>query len=163
MPRPSRALALALFATAALAACATEDAPPDPAALLVGTWEVTGEAGTFNRNGQRYIFGGDGVLQITRPRALGPASTINAAYDFVDDSTLQIRTEFDAEQLRPTVRTDSLLLRPLGTGDPLLLVRVSDDTPAATPAPVALPVDSVYSPPPDAPLDELPPAQEPAP
>lgn len=162
MPRLSHALAFVLLATVVLAACATEEPPPDPTASLIGTWEVTGEVGTFNRNGQRYIFGSDGALQITRPRALGPASTINAAYDFVNDSTLQIRTEFDAEQLMPTVRGDSLLLRPLGTGDPLLLVRVSDATPAATPAPVALPVDSVYSPPLDAPLDELPPAQPPA-
>ncbi len=163
MPRLSHALAVVIFATAVLAACATNEPPPNPAAALVGTWEITGEAGTFNRNGQRYIFGEDGVLQITRPRALGPASTINAAYDFVNDSTLQIRTEFDSEQLLPIVRGDSLLLRSLGTGDPLLLVRVSSETPAATPAPVALPVDSVYSPPPDAPLDELPPAQPPAP
>ncbi len=144
-----------------LAACAAEDPPAPDDAPLVGTWEVTGDAGSFNRNGQRYIFGGDGTLQISRPRSLGPASTINAAYDFVDDSTLQIRTEFDAETLRPTLRGDSLLLRPLGTGDPLLLVRISDATPAPTPAPVARPVDSVYSPPMDAPLDELPPAQEP--
>ncbi len=166
MHRPSLAAAsvfAALAACALLAACARDQAPPpDPAAMLVGTWEVTGEAGTFNRNGQRYSFGGDGVLQISRPRALGPTSTINAAYDFLDDSTLQIRTEFDAENLLPTMRGDSLLLRPLGTGDPLLLVRISDATPATTPAPLTRPVDSVYSPPPDAPLDELPPAQVPA-
>ncbi len=163
MPRSS-CLAVALVAAAALAACAAEQPPPlDPAAALIGTWEVTGEAGSFNRNGQRYVFGERGVLQITRPLSLGPASTIDAAYDFVGDSTLLIRTEFGAEQFEPTVRGDSLLLRPLGTGDPRLLVRVSDETPTATPAPVALPVDSVYSPPPDAPLDELPPAQLPAP
>jgi hypothetical protein len=159
MARPSRVLALAL-AAALLPGCAEDEAPVDPSAALIGTWEITGEAGSLNRNGQLYVFAEDGSLQITRPRPLGPASTINAAYDFIDDSTLQIRSQFDAENLVPVVRGDSLLLRPLGTGEPLLLVRIAD-APPVPPAPPPPPVDSVYSPPMDAPLDELPPAQEP--
>lgn len=157
-----RALAALVAVALVLTGCGEEEAPPpDPAAALVGTWEVTGEAGTFNRNGQLYIFSDDGSLRITRPRPLGPASTINAAYDFIDDSTLQIRSEFDAENLVPTVRGDSLLLQPLGTGDPLLLVRTDDSPPPPAPPLNSEPVDSVYTPPPDAPLDELPPARAP--
>lgn len=157
-----RALVALTLAALALAGCAEEPPPPDPSAALVGTWEVTGEAGTFNRNGQLYVFGDDGTLLITRPRPLGPASTIHAAYDFVDDSTLQIRSEFDAENLVPVVRGDSLLLRPLGTGEPLLLVRTEEAPPPPAPLPTPDPADSVYDPPPDAPLDELPPAQAPS-
>jgi hypothetical protein len=161
MPRSSRALIAVAIALAVAGCGGQEDAPADPAAALIGTWEVTGETGTFNRNGQLYIFGDDGTLRITRPRPLGPASTINAAYDFIDDSTLQIRSEFDAENLLPTVRGDSLLLRPLGTGEPLLLVRTSEAAPPPAPLPTPTPAESVYSPPPDAPLEELPPAQLP--
>ncbi len=163
MSRSCRLLVPLALAALVLAGCGGEhDAPADPAAALVGTWEVTGEAGTFNRNGQLYIFGEDGTLRITRSRPLGPASTINAAYDFVNDSTLQIRSEFDAENLIPIVRGDSLLLRPTeSTGEPMLLVRTAEDPPPAL-APPPEPVDSVYSPPPDAPLDELPAARTPA-
>jgi hypothetical protein len=160
---PSRVSLLLAAVALAVAGCAEEAPPPDPAAVLVGTWEVTGEAGTFNRNGQLYIFGDDGTLRITRPRPLGPASTINAAYDFVNDTTLQIRSEFDAENLVPVVRGDTLLLQPLGTGDPMLLVRTDDSPPPPAPPLDPEPLDSVYTPPPDAPLDELPPAQPPNP
>lgn len=155
-------LASSLLVLGLLAGCRPDEPAPDPQASLVGTWEITGEAGTLNRNGQRYHFAEDGSLQITRPRPLGPTTTINAAYDFVNDSTLQIRSEFDAERLLPVFRGDTLLLRPLGTGEPMLLVRIADAAPPATPAPLATPpsgTDSVYSPPPDAPLDELPPAR----
>ena len=157
VPRALVALSAALL----FAGCSEEAPSLDPAASLIGTWEVTGEDGAFfNRNGQLYIFGDDGSLRITRSRPLGPASTINAAYDFVDDSTLQIRSEFDSESLIPTIRGDSLLLRPLGTGEALVLVRSDAEPP---PAPAPPPLDSVYSPPLDAPLEELPPAQEPTP
>jgi hypothetical protein len=163
MPHPPRALLSFALVAALFAGCAPDAPPVDPTTALIGTWEVTGEAGSINRNGQLYVFADDGSLQITRPRPLGPASTINAAYDFIDDSTLQIRSQFDAENLVPVVRGDTLLLRPLGTGDPLLLVRLID-APPVPPAPPPPPLtDSVYSPPMDAPLDELPPAQEPAP
>jgi hypothetical protein len=159
MPLSSPRALVALAAALLLAGCAEEAPPPDPAAALVGVWEVTGEAGPFfNRNGQLYIFGDDGSLRITRSRPLGPASTINAAYDFIDDSTLQIRSEFDSENLVPALHGDTLLLRPLGTGDALMLVRSDAEPP---PAPAPAPPDSVYSPPPDAPLDELPPARVP--
>ena len=158
---PRALLSLALVATV-MTGCTQEEPPVDPATALIGTWEITGEAGSLNRNGQLYVFAENGSLQITRPRPLGPASTINAAYDFVDDSTLQIRSQFDAENVVPVVRGDTLLLRPLGTGEALLLVRVPD-APPVPPAPPPPPADSVYSPPMDAPLDELPPAQEPAP
>lgn len=163
MARLSRPFVTFTLAAALLTGCAKdEDVPTDPRAVLVGTWEITGEAGTLNRNGQRYVFAEDGSLQIARPRPLGPTSTINAAYDFIDDSTLQIRSEFDAENLVPTVRGDTLVLRPLGTGESMLLVRIPNAAPPP-PAPAPPPVDSVYSPPSDAPLDELPPAQPPAP
>ena len=164
MSRLFRALLLlALVAPLLVAGCAQEAPPVDPTASLIGTWEITGEAGSLNRNGQLYVFAEGGSLQITRPRPLGPASTINAAYDFIDDSTLQIRSQFDAENLVPVVRGDTLLLRPLGTGEPMLLVR-RVDAPPVPPAPPPPPLtDSVYSPPMDAPLDELPPAQEPSP
>ncbi|MEP0549009.1 MAG: hypothetical protein ABJF88_18895 [Rhodothermales bacterium] len=161
MPRPLHALLSLALAAALMPGCAQDEPPVDPAAALVGTWEITGEAGTLNRNGQLYVFAENGSLQITRPRPLGPASTINAAYDFIDDSTLQIRSQFDAENLIPVVRGDTLLLRPLGTGEPMLLVRLVD-APPVPPAPPPPPPDSVYSPPLDAPLDELPPAQPPA-
>lgn len=107
-----------------------EPVPEDPAAALVGTWEITGEAGTINRNGQRYRFAADGSLEITRPRPLGPTTTIAASYAFVSDSALEIRSEFDADTLAPFVRGDTLLLRPLRTGEPLLLLRVPDPPPA---------------------------------
>ena len=153
---------LAVLALSPLIGCQPTEAELDPGAALVGTWEIQGEAGTINRNGQRYHFGDDGTLQITRPRALGPTTTINAAYDFDTDSTIQIRSEFDAETLVPVLNGDTLILRPLGTGDPMMLVRIPDAAPPATPAPVSTPPalqDSVYSPPSDAPLDELPPAR----
>lgn len=163
MPLFSRVFLAFALAGLLLPGCGPSEEPPaDPRAALVGTWEISGEAGSLNRNGHLYVFAEDGSLQITRPRPLGPASTINAAYDFVNDSTLQIRSEFDAENYIPILRGDSLLLRPIGTGEPMLFVRVLDPEPvppAPTPAP---PTDSVYSPPPDAPLDELPPARPPA-
>lgn len=161
MPPLFRALLPLALIAVLLTGCAQEAPPTDPAAALIGTWEITGEAGSLNRNGQLYVFAEGGSLQITRPRPLGPASTINAAYDFIDDSTLQIRSQFDAENLVPVVRGDTLMLRPLGTGEAMLLVRILD-APPVPPAPPPPPVDSVYSPPMDAPLDELPPAQEPA-
>lgn len=162
-----RSVSLVAFAFLSLVVgCQPTEPEPDPHAALVGTWEIQGEAGTINRNGQRYYFGDDGTLQITRPRPLGPTTTINAAYDFDSDSTIQIRSEFDAETLVPVVNGDTLLLRPLGTGDTMTLVRIPDAAPPPTPAPVSTPPtlqDSVYSPPSDAPLDELPPAQPPTP
>lgn len=160
--RPASLLALSLLSLGLLPGCRPAEPEPNPHAALIGTWEITGEAGTLNRNGQRYYFGDDGTLQITRPRPLGPMTTINAAYDFDTDSTIQIRSEFDAETLIPVFQGDTLLLRPLGTGDPMTLVRIPDAAPPPTPAPVSTPPalqDSIYSPPSDAPLDELPPAR----
>lgn len=143
------------------AGCRPAEPEADPRDALIGTWEITGEAGTLNRNGQRYHFADDGSLQITRPRPLGPTTTINAAYDFDSDSTIQIRSEFDAETVVPVVRGDTLLLRPLGTGEPMRLVRVHDAAPPAPASPSTPPAlqDSVYEPPADAPPGELPPAQ----
>lgn len=161
MPVRSAAFSAALCLLL-LVGCQPDEPEADPRDALIGTWEITGEAGTLNRNGQRYYFGDDGTLQITRPRPLGPSTTINAVYDFDTDSTIQIRSEFDAETLLPAVSGDTLVLRPLGTGQPMLLVRVADAAPPATPAPLSTPPalqDSVYSPPSDAPLNELPPAR----
>lgn len=128
-----------VLALAGLAAGCRPAAPaPDPQEALVGVWEITGEAGTLNRNGQRYHFADDGSLQITRPRPLGPTTTIHASYAFVSDSTLEIRSEFDAETVAPVISGDTLYLRPLSTGEPMRLVRV----------PEAAPADSAVAPPP---------------
>lgn len=115
---------LVLVLSGLAAGCRPAAPEPDPRDALVGVWEITGEAGTLNRNGQRYHFADDGSLQITRPRPLGPTTTIHASYTFLSDSTLEIRSEFDAETVAPVVRGDTLLLRPLSTGEPMRLVRV---------------------------------------
>lgn len=124
-----RLVPVLLFLAALAVGCRPAEPEADPRDALIGTWEVTGEAGTLNRNGQRYHFAEDGSLQITRPRPLGPTTTINAAYDFDSDSTVQIRSEFDAETVVPVVLGDTLLLRPLSTGEPMRLVRVPDAAP----------------------------------
>lgn len=139
---PRCLLVFAFVLTGLAAGCSPAEPEADPTAALLGTWEVTGEAGTLNRNGQRYHFAEDGSLQITRPRPLGPTTTLNATYAFVTDSTLEIRSEFDADTLLPVVRGDTLLLRPLRTGEPLLLRRVPDAAPPPTPAPPS-PTDSI--------------------
>lgn len=142
-------LAAAVLVLSGLAAgCRPATPEPDPHDALVGTWEITGEAGTLNRNGQRYHFADDGSLQITRPRPLGPTTTIHASYAFVTDSTLEIRSEFDAETVAPVVRGDTLLLRPLGTGEPMRLVRIPETASVPASAPPALPSDSAAVPPP---------------
>ena len=122
-------LATVLVLAGLAAGCRPAAPAPDPQEALVGVWEITGEAGTLNRNGQRYHFADDGSLQITRPRPLGPTTTIHASYAFVTDSTLEIRSEFDAETVVPVVLGDTLLLRPLSTGQPKRLVRVPDAAP----------------------------------
>lgn len=126
---------------------------------LVGTWEVTGEAGTLNRNGTRYTFAEDSTLRIFRPRALGPSSTILAVYDFSGD-TLVIRSQFDAELLLPRVSGDTLVLTSLGSGDPMMLVRRDEEAAPSVPAPPAQPPtpvtgDTVDFPPPNAPQEGL--------
>lgn len=131
-------LATVLVLAGLAAGCRPAAPAPDPQEALVGVWEITGEAGTLNRNGQRYHFADDGSLQITRPRPLGPTTTIHASYAFVTDSTLEIRSEFDAETVAPVISGDTLYLRPLSTGEPMRLVRV----------PAAAPADSAAAPPP---------------
>ena len=147
MPRCLLAFAFALAGLVAGCNPAEPEPPPDPAAALLGVWEVTGEAGTLNRNGQRYRFADDGSLEITRPRPLGPTTTIAASYAFVTDSTLEIRSEFDADTLLPVVRGDTLLLRPLRTGEPMLLRRIAEKAPSPTPAPISTqPADTTAPP-----------------
>lgn len=133
---PVRSLVTTLLLGGLAVGCRPAEPEPtaDPRDALVGTWEITGEAGTLNRNGQRYRFADDGSLEITRPRPLGPTTTIHARYAFVSDSTLEIRSEFDADTLAPAIRGDTLLLRPLRTGEPMLLLRVPDTTPPTAPA-----------------------------
>lgn len=123
-----------------------------------GTWEVVDEIDQpVSRNGQRYTFEEDGTLRIFRPRPLGPTSTIFAVYDFIGD-TLSIRSDFDAGLHVSTIVNDTLILAPIGTGRPLILIR-TDDRPvgaAPLPAPPVATEGDVYTPPRDAPEDELP-------
>ncbi len=156
-PRHVPLLPLLALAGAVLAAgCGSDDEPAPAGPSLTGTWEVTGDGESpISRNGQRYTFAADSTLRIYRPRPLGPASTIFAVYDFRED-TLVIRSEFDAEMLLPELRGDTLTLTPLGSGTPMVLIRTAEEAPAA-PAPTARPPgsDSLYSPPSDAPIEEL--------
>ncbi len=152
-------LALLLLAALLVAACGngeTEEVP-DSTTDIVGTWEVVDEPDLpFSRSGQRYTFSADSTLRIYRPRTLGPASTIMAVYDFHGD-TLAIRSEFDAEQLLPTLANDTLVLWPVGTGRVMTLVRVADgEGPEMAPPPTPTGDGPVYSPPADVPPEDMP-------
>ena len=152
-------LILALTTTLLLTACgSSDDQEISLQSEIYGTWEVVEEADQpVSRNGQRYTFEEDGTLRIFRPRPLGPTSTILAVYDFNGD-TLSIRSDCDAGLHVSTIVNDTLVLAPIGTGRPLILVR-TDDRPvgaAPLPPPPVATEDNVYTPPPDAPVDELP-------
>ena len=156
-----RSLALAALLPA-VAGCGGEDdaAELDRIEALVGTWEVTGETGQLNRNGLRYTFDADSTLRTTRPRPLGPASTTLATFDFSGD-TLVIRGPFDAELFLPDVGPDTLVLTPLGSGDPMTLVRVEETAAAppprpSVPPPVPAAGDTVDFPPPTDPAEQPP-------
>lgn len=141
-----------------LAACgSSENQETSLQSEIYGTWEVVDEVDQpVSRNGQRYTFEEDGTLRIFRPRPLGPTSTIFAVYDFHGD-TLSIRSDFDSGLHVSTIVNDTLILAPIGTGRPLILIR-TDDRPveAAPPLPPRATEGDEYSPPMDAPEDELP-------
>lgn len=116
------AVLLLTLGLALLPACRSDAEGSGLSSRLPGAWEVAGEVGPVSRNGQRYVFGQDGLLQISRPLGLGPASSITATYEFADDTTLVIESAFGEERLGARFRADTLVLTPLGTGQTLRLV-----------------------------------------